>query len=164
MSFYWITPFVILIFLAYFFRVGFLLNDVTTTPENPPSSAQTGQMSDNVREQNKYFHNYLTPLKLSIPFDEAYSLVLNQAKETKNWDITSENAQQGTIEAVATTPLMHFKDDIVIEVRQENGYSTVHIRSKSRVGKGDLGANARRIQQFLSELNEKEQHSRSSTP
>ena len=56
------------------------------------------------------------------------------------------------LEVVATTRLMHFKDDVAVEVRPEGTGSSVHMRSKSRVGKGDLGANAKRIRMFLSEL------------
>jgi hypothetical protein len=41
----------------------------------------------------------------------------------------------------------------VVEVRpRDDGGSTVAMRSKSRLGKGDLGANARRIRAFLADL------------
>lgn len=68
------------------------------------------------------------------------------------WEIVATSAAEGRIEATATTPIMGFKDDVVIRVRDEAGKSIVDMRSVSRVGKSDLGANAKRIALFLSEL------------
>ena len=54
------------------------------------------------------------------------------------------------MEAVATSKLFHFQDDIVIRVRPEGqGGSLVDMRSKSRDGQGDFGVNAARIRQFM---------------
>ncbi|HKI98615.1 MAG TPA: DUF1499 domain-containing protein [bacterium] len=60
------------------------------------------------------------------------------------------------LQAVAVTSLLRFKDDVLIEVRpRTDGGSTVAMRSKSRVGKGDLGANAKRIRAFLAALRQR---------
>jgi Protein of unknown function (DUF1499) len=57
------------------------------------------------------------------------------------------------LQAVAVTPLLRFKDDVLIEVRpRADGGSTVALRSKSRLGRGDFGANAARIRAFLADL------------
>ncbi len=48
--------------------------------------------------------------------------------------------------------MLRFKDDVLVEVRPHPGGSEVAMRSKSRVGKGDLGANAKRIRAFLAAL------------
>ena len=60
------------------------------------------------------------------------------------------------LEAVSTTPLFGFKDDVVIRVtsRQFGGQSVteVAIRSAARVGQSDLGANAKRIGDFYTAL------------
>jgi uncharacterized protein (DUF1499 family) len=53
---------------------------------------------------------------------------------------------------VATTRLFKFKDDVTITITGEGAVSVVNVRSKSRIGKGDLGANARRIRAFQAEL------------
>jgi uncharacterized protein (DUF1499 family) len=58
----------------------------------------------------------------------------------------------GRIEAVDTTFWFGFQDDIVIRIRGEAAGTRVDVRSKSRVGRGDLGANARRIRGFLEAL------------
>ena len=80
-------------------------------------------------------------------FEEALALV-----ETLGWEVVATVAEEGRIEATATTPMMGFKDDVVIRVRDQAGQSIVDMRSVSRVGKSDLGANAKRIELFLAEL------------
>ena len=54
----------------------------------------------------------------------------------------------GFIEAVDTTAIMAFKDDIVIRVRSNADGTLVDLRSVSRVGVSDLGTNADRIREF----------------
>ncbi len=65
------------------------------------------------------------------------------------WEIYAEVPTEGRIEAVDTTFWFGFKDDIVIRVQPENAGSRIDLRSVSRVGKGDLGANAKRISMFV---------------
>jgi uncharacterized protein (DUF1499 family) len=50
---------------------------------------------------------------------------------------------------VATTFWFGFQDDIVIRVETTSAGSVVDLRSASRVGRGDLGANAARIGSFI---------------
>jgi uncharacterized protein (DUF1499 family) len=52
------------------------------------------------------------------------------------------------IEAVDTTNIMAFKDDVVIRVRSNATGTLLDLRSVSRVGEGDIGANAKRIRAF----------------
>jgi uncharacterized protein (DUF1499 family) len=58
----------------------------------------------------------------------------------------------GEIRAVATTMAFRFKDDVTISVAKMDNFTLVNVRSRSRIGKGDLGANARRIRDFQSRL------------
>ena len=74
------------------------------------------------------------------------------AAQSLGWEIVSVAVEEGRVEATDTTVLMGFKDDIVIRVRDENGAALVDIRSASRVGESDLGANAARIRAFRDEL------------
>ncbi|NOT59982.1 MAG: DUF1499 domain-containing protein [Acidobacteria bacterium] len=69
-----------------------------------------------------------------------------------NWEIRLSAPEEGLIEAVDTTPLMKFKDDVTITIGTQGTETVVNVRSKSRVGKGDLGANAKRIRKFQAEL------------
>ena len=68
------------------------------------------------------------------------------------WEIREIDDKWGTIEATATTRLLKFKDDVTVTVADKGNGVTVHVRSKSRIGKGDLGTNARRIRAFQAEL------------
>jgi len=74
------------------------------------------------------------------------------AGQALGWEIVSVAVEEGRIEATDTTALMGFKDDIVIRVRDENGAALIDVRSVSRVGESDLGANAARIRAFRDEL------------
>jgi len=56
------------------------------------------------------------------------------------------------IQAVHQTRLLHFKDDVTIRVKRQGGATRVSIRSHSRVGKGDLGQNARTIRELQAEM------------
>ena len=64
-------------------------------------------------------------------------------------DLVNEAPLQGMIEATATTFWFGFKDDMVVRIRPSGAGSVVDVRSVSRVGMSDLGANARRIGEFL---------------
>lgn len=71
------------------------------------------------------------------------------------WEVistTTDDAEECYMEAVATTTWFGFKDDVVIRARDNGFESTIDIRSKSRVGVSDLGANADRILKFSARL------------
>ena len=55
----------------------------------------------------------------------------------------------GRLEATDTSAFFGFKDDVVVRVRASDAGSRIDVRSKSRVGLGDVGANARRVRAFL---------------
>ena len=59
----------------------------------------------------------------------------------------------GRIEASDRTLVFRFVDDVVIRLRPARGGGTqLDVRSKSRDGRGDLGANAGRIRAFRDAL------------
>ena len=70
-----------------------------------------------------------------------------------DWNIAAAIESEGRIEATATTRLLRFKDDVVMRIRTHCEGSRLDLRSASRVGSSDLGANAKRIRTFLNELN-----------
>ena len=70
--------------------------------------------------------------------------------EDMGWAIKDSDPDAGTIEATATTFWYGFKDDVAIRIRPgTGGGSVVDVRSVSRVGGSDLGANADRIRDFV---------------
>jgi uncharacterized protein (DUF1499 family) len=68
------------------------------------------------------------------------------------WRIVDADRENGRIEAVDTTFWFGFHDDIVIRVAPEGKGSRVDMRSHSRVGRSDLGTNARRIRVFMTTM------------
>lgn len=103
-------------------------------------------------EQQRAGYSDLAPLRLGISPDEAFKRVEAAAREIPTWEITRSDPAAHAIEGVDTTRLFRFKDDFVIEVRAQDGGSLVQMRSKSRDGKGDIGANAARIAAFFAKL------------
>jgi uncharacterized protein (DUF1499 family) len=90
----------------------------------------------------------LQPQRFSKPADQIFAAALAAAREM-DLEITSQSPEKGEIQAVATTRILRFKDDVTISVTRDG---LVNVRSKSRIGKGDLGTNARRIRDFQAAL------------
>lgn len=140
------------------------INDITTDTAAPPQFVHAGTLPENAgrdmaypgasfAEQQKGGYEDLGPLTLAMPPDEAFKQVAAAARSMPNWAITREDAAARALEGYDTSWLFHFKDDFVIEVRPAaNGQSAVQMRSKSRDGKGDVGANAARIRAFFQRL------------
>lgn len=72
--------------------------------------------------------------------------------EDMGLEVVNVDEEAGIVEATETTFWFGFKDDLVVRVRETAGGSEVDVRSVSRVGLSDLGANAARIQQVLGAL------------
>jgi len=74
--------------------------------------------------------------------------------KARGWDVISAIPEQGRLEATETTNMFRFKDDVVLRVRptQNGAGSIIDMRSVSRVGQSDLGANAERVEGFLADL------------
>jgi uncharacterized protein (DUF1499 family) len=139
-----------------------MINDITTTPDDPPSFRRAALLPENrgrdmaysvgnISRQRKAYPD-LKPVVRADPPESAYESVLAAVRRMPRWNIIGVDAAARVIEAVATTGLLRFKDDVVIEVRPKGTGSAVHMRSKSRAGKGDFGANAARIRAFTQEL------------
>ena len=76
-----------------------------------------------------------------------------QVARDMGWRIVAADPAAGRIEAVTRTFWFGFYDDIVIRISgADDGLTQVDMRSASRVGRSDLGTNARRIAEFLRQL------------
>lgn len=107
-------------------------------------------------EQQRAAYPEVTPLELSVPAQTAYDQALALVNK-RRWLVLDArspqpNRRDGRIEAVARTPIMGFRDDIVIRVRGIDESARVDMRSSSRYGSHDLGSNASRIRAFLDNL------------
>jgi len=93
----------------------------------------------------------LQPQRFTQPYAQVFDGALATA-QALGWEVTTQDRNQGEIRAVATTPVFRFKDDVTIALSHEGEGTVVNVRSHSRIGKGDLGTNARRIRRFQAEL------------
>ncbi len=129
------------------------INDVTTTPADPPSfhSAPPGDVpypAVFVDSQRRAYPD-LAPLATGREPAETFALTSRAAREMPGWEVVFEDDSLRVLQAVATTRLLGSSDDVVIEVRPEADGSAVHVRSRSRLGRADFGTNARRIRAYL---------------
>lgn len=129
------------------------INDVSTTQgAGLPkfSDGNTPIAESTIAEQQKYYP-YLRPLPLELSPSEAFALVLRIAKSHDRWtlNVDSENLR---IEGSESSRFFRFRDEFIIEVRPEGSKSTIHMRSRSRLGKSDFGVNAQRIRGFWLEI------------
>jgi uncharacterized protein (DUF1499 family) len=138
------------------------IHDITTDTEHPPEFVALRAIREqspnglvyggaSVATAQKRAYPDLTSLRLPIPPDRAFALVEATAKSL-GWEVASAVPTEGRLEATDTTRWFGFKDDVVVRVAPAPEGSLVDIRSVSRVGRSDLGANARRVRAFVAAL------------
>ncbi|HUP44937.1 MAG TPA: DUF1499 domain-containing protein [Thermoanaerobaculia bacterium] len=136
------------------------IHDIATDVEDPPqfraaltvrgdrSNPAPPQIDPDVVRQQRAAYPDLGSVLLRVPPEEALVRAADVARSLR-WHVLSVNTADGTVEATATTAWFGFRDDVVIRVRPAEGGSRVDVRSTSRVGRSDAGANAGRIRRFL---------------
>ncbi len=140
------------------------IHDISTDLQDPPAFTaapqQRGPGSNSldtdpatVALQAQAYPDLQT-LRTTMEYGELFDKAVRVASDM-GWDIYLQDRNAGVIEAVDTTAVMGFKDDIVIRVRTNAEGALVDLRSVSRVGVGDLGANAKRINAFLASLQQR---------
>jgi uncharacterized protein (DUF1499 family) len=137
------------------------IHDITTDTITPPAfnavvplrvGANPLEYTDAKAEAQREGYPNLGPLLLEASPADAYARALALV-HARGWEVVADNAESRRIEATDTTRWFGFKDDIVIRVSAlPDGGSRVDMRSISRVGRSDVGTNARRIEAFLAEL------------
>jgi uncharacterized protein (DUF1499 family) len=140
------------------------IHDISTDTDDPPlfvsvlplradskNSATYGGAE--LAAQQRTAYPGVAPLELAAQPAQAYERALVAARDM-GWTIVSADASERRIEATATTPFFGFKDDVVIRIRSAAKGSRIDVRSLSRIGSSDLGANARRIESYLAKLRE----------
>ena len=149
------------------------IHDITTDLADPPQFTALPLRDDNwdkipgaddsdmagmnPRQRWATLHQDAYPDIRSVRIDQPVAVVIKKAErlaEDRGWDIVSVDPAAGNLEATDTYSLFRFKDDIVIRARAaENGAaSIIDVRSVSRTGVHDLGINAERVREFLSDL------------
>ena len=137
------------------------INDISTDLENPPSFADASVVADYAGRDMSYPAEFksivqaeypdLVALRLATPPAQAFSKALATA-ESMGWEVVARDPANGRFDAQNTSSLFRFVDDIAVRIRPEGSGTRIDMRSKSRDGRSDLGANAKRIRSFLAEL------------
>ena len=145
------------------------INDITTDPADPPRFEAIARLRSRdanpiayaglrAAELQRAAYPDIEPLLLNVPPQQAYETALGILTRRK-WRIVDSRPPQpgrrdGLIEAVARTPIMGFRDDVVVRIRPAPGGARVDARSASRYGRSDLGANARRVRALLEDIDD----------
>ncbi|HXK23513.1 MAG TPA: DUF1499 domain-containing protein [Myxococcota bacterium] len=134
------------------------INDITTNPDDPPAFASDPwkhgrdmRYPAGFTEQQRAGYPDLAPIVVPLPPAAALERVASLFA-SNGWVVTQKDPVSNTLTGTGTSRLFKFVDDIVVRVRPQDGGSVVDMRSKSRVGKGDMGANAARIRKLTAEL------------
>lgn len=139
-----------------------MIHDVSTDTVDPPAFVavvplRTGATNApeydgaEVAAKQRAAYPDLQPIELADPPQRAFERALAAARSL-GWEIVASDGAAGRLEAVATTRWFGFKDDVVVRIRPHAAGSLIDVRSKSRVGKSDVGANAARIRHFRDAL------------
>ncbi len=136
------------------------INDITTDTDDPPVFVKALTHGPNQGRDMSYpgvdfatqqieAYPDIEPIKIPVPPAEAFEKIRSALTELPNTEVTDADPEEGRIEGSCTSRLFRFVDDVVIRVRPygegRGAGSLIDIRSKSRDGKSDLGANAKRI-------------------
>ena len=135
------------------------IHDITTDVNDPPQFDQVVALrgdgsnpleydADRVAPLQQQAYPHIRPLTTGLPPDQALDRSV-AVLSGMGLEIVNVDADAGVVEATATTFWFGFKDDVVVRVRSAADGSVVDVRSVSRVGVSDVGANARRIGEFL---------------
>ena len=138
------------------------IHDITTDMQEPPEFVAVLPLradapnpasygGDSIAALQREGYPDIAPLHLDEPPAAVFARALTTARDM-GWDIVAADSTVGRIEATATTRWFGFKDDVVIRVRPDATGSRVDMRSVSRVGRSDVGANAGRVRDYFARL------------
>ncbi|GJL91785.1 DUF1499 domain-containing protein [Hyphococcus sp.] len=152
------------------FEANPFIHDITTNFDNPPpiiagagadrvnppgyAGAELVRNSEKTvaQAQAEAFPD-ITTQKVNAGLDETAEIVrviiADMGMELLDETLTDDG---WLIEAAYTSRWFGFIDDFVVRISPEGSMSLVDVRSKSRVGGSDLGANARRVRAFFEKL------------
>jgi hypothetical protein len=144
--------------------------DVTTDPIDPPRFEAIARLRPRDANDIRYAGLYTAELQRAAYSDiepeftdstpqEGFDAALAVITKRK-WRIVDSRPPQpaarrdGIIEAVARTPILGFRDDIVVRVRSTGDGTRIDVRSASRYGRHDLGTNAKRVRALIDDIDD----------
>ncbi len=143
------------------------LIDISTDPEDPPQfeRAQFDRSSDDqpisapddeeIAAQQDAYPDIVPrhyPVSTARVYDEAKAIVDGQHWRVLVASAPSETDETAHIEAVASTLIFGFRQDVVIRIVPDGDGALVDMRSAARNAAHDLGADADRIRGFFTAL------------
>jgi len=139
-----------------------LIHDISTDINNPPVFVDVIALRKGAINPVEYAgpevgllqveaYPYIQTITVESSLSDVFNTAIGCVDEL-GWELVGSDSSKGRIEATATTFWFGFKDDIVIRLRAAGDQTVVDVRSKSRVGKSDVGANAERIKRFTEVL------------
>jgi len=138
------------------------IHDITTDVGNPPKFVAVAKLRKEgdhsvmyegaeIGPEQREAYPDIEPLIAKAPKDKVFEAA-RQAIRSMGLEIVDANPAEGHIEAVDTSLLYGFKDDMVVRIQEGSEGTRVDVRSMSRVGRSDLGMNAKRIRTFMARL------------
>jgi uncharacterized protein (DUF1499 family) len=137
------------------------IHDISTDTDDPPEFVAVASLRKGARNpldykpetaaQQKSGYPDIAPLRLDTTPTQSFARA-ERAARAMGWEIVAVAPNDLRIEATDTTLLFGFKDDVVIRIRPQAQGSVVDVRSLSRVGGSDFGANAKRVRAFLKQV------------
>jgi uncharacterized protein (DUF1499 family) len=94
---------------------------------------------------------YLKLLELDARMEDVFYQSVAIINSLPHWKLVSAEREQGLIQAEVRTRFFKFVDDFSLQMT-EGPLIVASARSKSRIGKGDFGKNAKNIELFFKEL------------
>ncbi|GAC06388.1 DUF1499 domain-containing protein [Paraglaciecola chathamensis] len=139
------------------------IHDISTDLTNPPKFVAIVALradapnpveyaGEETAKQQREAYPELTTQKYSQSTDQLFDAT-ESAVNSLGWELVNADKSLGIIEATETTAWFGFKDDVVVRIRTTGEESFLDVRSKSRVGKSDLGKNAERIHTLIDAIN-----------
>jgi len=142
------------------------INDITTDAANPPRFNVLARLrprgssdypGERVAALQRAAYPDIEALQYEAPAATVYKVALDVVTKRK-WNILDAQPpalrRPGDIEAVARTLIMGFRDDVVVRVTAQANGTRLDVRSASRYGTHDFGANARRVTSLLSDIDD----------
>ncbi|OGB28302.1 MAG: hypothetical protein A3I16_07875 [Burkholderiales bacterium RIFCSPLOWO2_02_FULL_66_35] len=133
------------------------INDISTDTEDPPvfwdMPNPTEYPGEKFATLQRAGYPDIAPLLVKQTPDAVYAQALALVNE-RGWAVVASDVAEGRIEAVATSRLFGFADEVAVRISPAEGGARVDMRSRSRLGKIDRGTNAQRIRAYLGDLNQ----------
>jgi hypothetical protein len=135
-----------------------IMNDITTDLDDPPGFEAAAELvpnrgrdlthgaSDAAMQRDHY--PTVQPFRTRAVVEAVWTHA-KQAGLDSGWDLHHVRDDERRFEAVAVAGQFRFRDDVSVRVRHVDGVSVLDVRAKSRVGRGDFGANAERVLDFI---------------